>query len=119
MDEIKIGDIIEVIVTGIQKYGAFVLINDKYDGLIHISEISKGYVRNINDYVKIKDKIYAEVIDIDTNNNKYKLSIKNIDYKNSKRYISDIKENNNGFEPLKDHLDSWINDKIREIMNKM
>lgn len=119
MNEIKVGDIIEVVVTGIQKYGAFVLIDDKYDGLIHISEISKGYVRNINDYVKIKDKIYAEVIDIDTNNNKYKLSIKNIDYKNSKRYINDIKENNNGFEPLKEHLDSWINDKIREIMNKM
>ena len=33
--------------------------------------------------------------------------------------INDIKENNNGFEPLKEHLDSWINDKIREIMNKM
>mgnify|MGYP003295852142 CR=1 FL=1 len=29
MDEIKINDIIEVTVTGIQKYGAFVLINDK------------------------------------------------------------------------------------------
>ena len=49
MDEIKINDIIEVTVTGIQKYGAFVLINDKYDGLIHISEISSGYVKNIND----------------------------------------------------------------------
>ena len=41
MNEIKVGDIIEVVVTGIQKYGAFVLIDDKYDGLIHISEISK------------------------------------------------------------------------------
>ena len=38
MNEIKVGDIIEVVVTGIQKYGAFVLIDDKYDGLIHISE---------------------------------------------------------------------------------
>ena len=37
---IKVNDVIEVTVTGIQKYGVFVLINDKYDGLIHISEIS-------------------------------------------------------------------------------
>ena len=57
MDDIKINDIIEVTVTGIQKYGAFVLINNKYDGLIHISEISSGYVKNINDYVNINDTI--------------------------------------------------------------
>ena len=75
MDEIKINDIIECTITGIQKYGAFALINNKYDGLIHISEISSSYVKNINDYIKIKDKIYAQVVDIDEENHKYKLSI--------------------------------------------
>lgn len=119
MDEIKIDDIIEVTVTGIQKYGAFVLINDKYDGLIHISEISNGYVKNINDYIKIKDKIYAQVVDIDKENNKYKLSIKNIDYRNGGKMINEENIYNNGFEPLKDHLDLWINEKIKEIMDKM
>ena len=82
MDEIKIGDIVRATITGIQKYGAFALVNDKYDGLIHISEISSGYVKNINDYIKIKDEIYAQVVDIDKENNKLKLSIKNIDYRN-------------------------------------
>ena len=119
MDNIKINDIIEVTVTGIQKYGAFVLINDKYDGLIHISEISSGYVRNINDYIRIKDKIYAQVVDIDEENNKFKLSIKNIDYRNDGRILNDVTNYTNGFEPLKEHLDLWINDKIKEIMNKM
>ncbi len=118
MDDIKINDIIQVTVTGIQKYGAFVLINNKYDGLIHISEISSGYVKNINDYIKIKDKIYAQVVGIDEENNKYKLSIKNIDYRNNGKIINE--ENcDNGFEPLKEHLDLWINDKIKEIMDKM
>ena len=118
MDDIKINDIIEVTVTGIQKYGAFVLINDKYDGLIHISEISSGYVKNINDYIRIKDKIFAQVVDIDKENNKFKLSIKNIDYRNDGKVIND--ENyTNGFEPLKEHLDLWINEKIKEIMDKM
>ena len=60
MDDIKVNDIVEVTVTGIQKYGAFVLINNKYDGLIHISEISSGYVKNINDYIrKINEYDYA------------------------------------------------------------
>ena len=119
MDEIKINDIIEVTVTGIQKYGAFVLINDKYDGLIHISEISSGYVKNINDYIKIKDKIYAQVVDIDHENNKFKLSIKNIDYRNDGNIINTEDSYSNGFEPLKEHLDLWINEKIKEIMDKM
>ena len=120
MDEIKINDIIEVTVTGIQKYGAFVLINNKYDGLIHISEISSGYVKNINDYIRIKDKIYAQVVDIDYDNNKFKLSIKNIDYRNDGKIINTDEDNySNGFEPLKEHLDLWINEKIKEIMNKM
>ena len=119
MDDIKINDIIEATVTGIQKYGAFVLINDKYDGLIHISEISSGYVKNINDYIKIKDKIYAQVVDIDSDNNKFKLSIKNIDYRNDGKIIINGDCYSNGFEPLKEHLDLWINEKIKEIMDKM
>lgn len=119
MNDIKINDIIEVTVTGIQKYGAFVLINDKYDGLIHISEISSGYVKNINDYIKIKDKIYAQVVDIDNENNKFKLSIKNIDYRNDGKILNNEDNYSNGFEPLKEHLDLWINEKIKEIMDKM
>ena len=119
MDDIKINDIIKVVVTGIQKYGAFALIDDKYDGLIHISEISSGYVRNINDYIKIKDEIYAQVVDIDKENNKFKLSIKNIDYRNDGKILNDNDNYSNGFEPLKEHLDLWINEKIKEIMDKM
>ena len=119
MDNIKVNDIIDVTVTGIQKYGAFVLINDKYDGLIHISEISSGYVKNINDYIKIKDKIYAQVVDIDEENSKFKLSIKNVDYRNDGKIINTEYNFSNGFEPLKEHLDLWINEKIKEIMDKM
>ncbi len=119
MNNININDVIEVVVTGIQKYGAFVLIDGKYDGLIHISEISSGYVKNINDYIRIGDKIFAQVVDIDEENNKYKLSIKNIDYRNDGKILNDGDDYSNGFEPLKEHLDLWINDKIKEIMDKM
>ena len=44
--------LIKVKITGIQKYGAFANTNDDdYNGLIHISEISYGYVKNINDFI--------------------------------------------------------------------
>ena len=41
MDDIKINDIIEVVVTGIQKYGVFVLVNDEYDGCVKILILKK------------------------------------------------------------------------------
>lgn len=115
----KINDVIKVKITGIQTYGAFVSTNDNTEGLIHISEISYGYVKNINDYIKIGDKIYAEVIGYNDNNKQLKLSIKDIDYKNDGSKLKRIAETKNGFKPLKNNLDKWINDKIKEIMDKM
>ena len=65
MNNIKEKDIIRVKITGIQEYGAFAIIDGEYDGLIHISEISYGFVRDISDYLRVGEYIYAEVIDID------------------------------------------------------
>ena len=114
MKKFKEKDIIEAKVTGIQEYGAFVNIDTEHDGLIHISERSYGYVKNINDYVKIGDKIYAEVINVDDKTNQLRLSIKDIDYKNDGSRLKRIAETKSGFEPLKDNLDEWINRKIKE-----
>ena len=119
MSKYECGKIVTGCVTGVENYGIFVSLDEYYSGLIHISEISSGYVKNINDYIRIKDKIYAQVVDIDEENNKFKLSIKNIDYRNDGRIINSNDNFSNGFEPLKEHLDLWINEKIKEIMNKM
>ena len=118
MKKIEKEDVVKVTVTGIQKYGDFVNTED-YEGLIHITEISYGYVKNVNDYVKIGDEIYAEVVDIDEKDNHLKLSIKNIDYKNDGSKIERMEETKNGFKPLKDNLEIWIAEKIKEITNKM
>ena len=120
MEKLSKNDVIKVTVTGVQKYGAFVNTNDEnYDGLIHISEISYGYVKNINDYVKIGDKIYTEVIKVDESNNQLQLSIKDIDYKNDGKRLIRMAETKSGFEPLKERLDVWISEKIKEVTDKM
>lgn len=115
MGKIKENDIIKVKITGIQKYGAFVNVDDDYSGLIHISEISYGYVKNINDFINIGDNIYAEVVNIDDDNKKVKLSIKDIDYKKDGIKLKRMAETKSGFEPLKKNLEPWINKKIKEI----
>ena len=119
MNTIKENDVIKVKVTAVQPYGVFVNYDKDYNGLIHISEVSYGFVKDINDFVTVGDDIYAEVIDIDDKENHLKLSIKDINYKNDGSKLIRLAETKKGFEPLKEHLDLWINDKIKEIMNKM
>lgn len=118
MEKLKKNDVIKATVTGVQKYGAFVNTED-YEGLIHISEISYGYVKNVNDYLKVGDNIFVEVVDIDSEDNHLKLSIKDIDYKKDGTRLKRMAETKNGFKPLKDNLEIWINEKIKEITDKM
>ena len=120
MNKIKKNDIIKVKITGIQKYGAFVTsMNENYNGLIHISEISYGYVKNIHDFIDIGDNIYAEVVNVDEQEKKIKLSIKDIDYKKSGAKLKRMSETKNGFTPLGEHLETWMNEKIKEITDNL
>lgn len=115
-NKLKEKEVIKVKITGIQKYGAFATIDDNdYNGLIHISEISYGYVKNIRDFMNIGDSIYAEVINIDDNNKQVKLSVKDIDYKKDGGKLKRMAETKSGFAPLGDNLEGWINSKIKEI----
>lgn len=119
MAKYKKEEIIKVKVTGLQQYGAFVVTDDDINGLIHISEISYGYVKKIEDYVNVGDKIYSEVLSVDEENNQLQLSIKDIDYKKDGGKLKRMAETASGFEPLKNHLDEWISNKIKEVTDKM
>ncbi len=113
MKEYKVGDIVEGIVTGIEKYGIFVSMNNNYNGLIHISEISSSFVKNVNDYVNINEKINVEIIDVNKKSRQCKLSIKNIDYRISRPKSKVIQETENGFTTLEKKLDNWIEEKLK------
>lgn len=108
MANYKKGSIITGSITGIEKYGAFVSLDEYYKGLIHISEIYQGFVRNISDYVNVGDTIKVKVIDVDEKSFHLKLSIKDINYKIKKEKIDPIEEVGSGFGILKDNLDMWI-----------
>ena len=112
MPKYKIGEKVKGKVTGIEDYGFFLLLDDGYTGLIHISEMSERFVKNIFDYVQMGEYIKAVVIDVDEENKKLKLSIKNFDYR-----IEDKKklENLNGFSPLREKLPEWISEYEEKI----
>ncbi len=111
MAKYRVGSVVTGSVTGIEKYGVFVTLDDYYNGLIHISEISDGFVKNVNDYVNLGETIKARVIEVDDDSCHIKLSIKNLNYKINNKRKEYIKEVGSGFGILKESLNKWIDDK--------
>lgn len=62
---IEVGKVVEGVVTGITKFGAFVDLPGKVRGLVHISEVSSDYVRDVNDFLKINDRVKVKVLSVD------------------------------------------------------
>lgn len=59
------GQILDGVVSGITKFGAFIELPGGTTGLVHISEVADAYVENVSDYLKEKDKVKVKVLDID------------------------------------------------------
>ena len=70
------GNIVDGKVVGIKPYGVFISLDDKTMGLLHISEISDGYVDDINKIIKVGDVLKTKILDINYEENKAKLSLK-------------------------------------------
>ncbi len=73
--ELEIGAIQEGKVTGITKFGAFVLLPGGKSGLVHISEIANAYVNDVNDYLKVGDAVKVKILSVNEAG-KINLSIK-------------------------------------------
>ena len=72
---VEVGSLVTGKIVKILPFGAFIQTDDGITGLVHISEIARDYVENINDHVKVGDVVNAVVVKIDENN-KISLSIK-------------------------------------------
>ena len=73
--DIAVGSILEGVITGITKFGAFVDLPGGITGLVHISEIADEYVKDINDLYQVQDKVKVKVLTV-ASSGKIGLSIK-------------------------------------------
>ena len=73
--QVEIGSVLEGKVTGIAKYGAFVQLPGGKTGMVHISEVSNSYVKEINEHLSENDAVKVKVLAI-TPEGKISLSIK-------------------------------------------
>ena len=113
-----VGEIVEGVITGIKPYGAFVALDTSHNGLIHISEISERFVKDVHLYVCINQRVKVKILDIDEETNHFKLSLKAASLKperiTGKRHVvNELPENILGIQTLADKLDFWIKEAIK------
>ncbi|MEH7225891.1 S1 domain-containing post-transcriptional regulator GSP13 [Bacillus sp. JJ1566] len=121
-EKIEVGSVIKGKITGIQPYGAFVSLDENTQGLVHISEVTHGFVKDINEHVKVGDEVEVKVLSIDEAAGKIGLSIRATQEapekpaaaprtaKPKKRPAQAQQANSDtqGFNTLKDKLEEWI-----------
>lgn len=118
MSDIKPGKKVQGQVTGVTKYGVFVSLDDEYTGMVHISEVSESYVKDMNKLFTIGDVINVKVLEVDESKCQAKLSIKELDYRTKRVTRTKLKESGTGFKLLQNHLDEWIAAKKEELKEK-
>ena len=77
--ELKIGDKVTGEVVVIADYGAFVEVSEGVEGLIHVSEMSwSTHLRSAQDFVKVGDKVEAQILTLDRDERKMSLGMKQL-----------------------------------------
>lgn len=74
--EIKPGMSVKGKIVRLEKFGAFVEIGAERPGLVHVSELSHGFVKTPSDVVKEGDEVEAQVLDVDRRKKQIKLSMR-------------------------------------------
>jgi uncharacterized protein len=76
MEDLQIGMVLPGIVTNITKFGAFVDVGVKQDGLVHISQLADRFISDPSEIVKLHQHVHVKVIELDLQRKRIQLSMK-------------------------------------------
>lgn len=76
IEDVTVGMVVPGVVTNITRFGAFVDIGVKQDGLVHVSEISHKYITDPNEALKLNQHVQVKVLEVDIARKRVALSIK-------------------------------------------
>lgn len=117
----EVGSLIIGKINRIVQYGAFLEFDEGYRGLLHISEMSKKYIRDITRFAHVGDEIKVKILEVDEENKFLHVSLKRVplNEKMLKREgkIVEIKKNqikNVDISKLQDKLDEWVDNTLEE-----
>ena len=78
IDDLEIGQVLPGLVTNITRFGAFVDIGVKQDGLVHISELANRFVSDPNEVVRLQQAVEVKVLEVDASRKRIQLSMKQV-----------------------------------------
>lgn len=81
LEDVQVGMIVPGIVTNITRFGAFVDIGVKQDGLVHVSEVAHRYISDPNEVLKLNQQVMVKVVEVDLSRKRIALSIKQAEEK--------------------------------------
>lgn len=76
IEDLKVGEVLQGVIRNVTAFGAFIDLGLHQDGLCHISELSKSFVKDPLDVVNIGQQVKVKVIDVDIEKKRIQLSIK-------------------------------------------
>jgi len=78
VEDLQIGMVLPGIVTNITKFGAFVDVGIKQDGLIHVSQLADRFISDASEIVKLHQHVHVKVIEVDLQRKRIQLSLKQV-----------------------------------------
>ena len=115
----QVGQLIVGKVYNVKPYALFMSFDDGVTGLLHISEISDSFIRDIEKYGSVGDEIKVKILSIDKDNGFLRVSYKQVppeemysSHTNQRRMPTTSEDE---FLPLKEKLDSWIKEAYENI----
>lgn len=115
----QVGQLIVGKVYNVKPYALFMSFEDGVTGLLHISEISDSFIRDIEKYGSVGDEIKVKILSIDKDNGFLRVSYKQVPPEEmysshtNQRKVPTTSEDE--FLPLKEKLDSWIKEACENI----
>jgi uncharacterized protein len=76
LDDVKVGMVLQGVVTNVTAFGAFVDVGVHQDGLVHVSQLSTGFVKDPSAVVKLGDRVTVKVLTVDLERRRLGLSIR-------------------------------------------
>lgn len=122
-NNIEVGNIVVGKVSAIKPFGAFVTLDEGKEGLVHISQIAHGFVKDIHEHLSVGDEVKVKILSIDEESGRISLSIRETQPapetqprterpRRSKQKKGGMNyqdpKNNQAFNPIADQLKAWL-----------
>ncbi|MCR4880046.1 MAG: S1 RNA-binding domain-containing protein [Bacilli bacterium] len=119
----QIGDLVIGKITSVKPYALFLSFENGNNGLLHISELSDSYIRDIEKFGSVGDEIKVKIISIDEENGFLRLSYKKVPEED--RYSTHVNESRiyleekeKDFSELERRLPIWIKETLDKVKEK-